>query len=134
MATSEQAANTRQPILPIHSNVAFRVSNRFLDGANQGSVSMDTTMQWSRKVNFTGQLIRSHGPVKEGVWAFYERPSWDTNTGHFHLRFTHMGEIFADNANATGSSRTTTGGRPIRTPPRPAGFRRERSRAFSSAR
>jgi len=84
------------------SNVAFMVSNRYLDGANQGSVGIDTTMHWSRKVNFTGQLVRSYGPAKEGVWAFYARPSYDTNTGHFHVRFTHMGKNFADNANATG--------------------------------
>jgi hypothetical protein len=56
----------------------------------------------SRKVNFTGQLVRSHGQYSEGNWAYFVRPSYDTNTGHAHFRYTHLGDRFADNANAIG--------------------------------
>ena len=84
------------------SAIAFQVANRSSSGENSGSVSMDTTMHWTRKVNFTGQLVRSHGPYREGNWAFFARPAYDTNTFHMHYRFTHLGARFADNANSTG--------------------------------
>ena len=30
------------------------------------------------------------------------RPSYDSPTGHFHVRYTHLGDRFADNANSVG--------------------------------
>ena len=84
------------------SNVAFMAANRSLAGENRGSVGLDTTMHWTRKVNFTGQLVRAHGPFDNGNWGWFLRPSYDTSTGHAHIRFTNLGDRFADNANAIG--------------------------------
>ena len=63
---------------------------------------MDTAMHLTRKVNFTGQLVRSHGPHGTGNWGFFVRPAYDTNTFHIHYRFTNLGEHFADNINTVG--------------------------------
>jgi len=84
------------------SALGVQVSNRSLRGSNEGSIALDTTTIISRKVNFTGQLVRSHGAYDEGNMAYFVRPSYDTNTGHFHFRYTHLGDRFADNINAIG--------------------------------
>lgn len=84
------------------SNLAFQVANRSLKGENRGSLGLDTTINWTPKVNFTGQIIHSHGPYGKGAWAFFARPAYDTRTGRAHFRYTHLGDRFADNANAIG--------------------------------
>ena len=84
------------------SNVALMVANRSLAGEQSGSVGLDTTMHWTDRVNFTGQLVRAHGPFQNDNWGWFARPSYDSSTGHAHIRYTHLGERFADNANATG--------------------------------
>jgi hypothetical protein len=84
------------------STLGFMTANRLLDGRNQGAVGLDTAMYFTRALNVTGQLIRSHGPYQEGKWAYFARPSFDTPTGHFHFRYTHLGDRFGDNVNAVG--------------------------------
>lgn len=84
------------------SSVGLNWADRRLDGAGDGSVEMDATLFFSPTLGFTGQLVRSHGPEADGVWAFFVRPSYDSPTGHFHVRYTHLGENFAENANGIG--------------------------------
>ena len=84
------------------SQVAFQVTNRSLGGENGGSMGLDTAMRLSRIMTFSGQLLRAHGPIQGGKWAYFVRPAWDTPTFHFHFRYTHLGDQFGDNANATG--------------------------------
>jgi hypothetical protein len=84
------------------STVALQAANRLLQGANSGSVSLDTSMHWTSRVNFTGQLVRAHGLYHRGNWAYTLVPSYDTRTSHIHFRYTHLGDRFADNANSTG--------------------------------
>jgi len=84
------------------SSVAMTWADRREGGAGQGSLGMDATLFFSSTLGFTGQLVRSYGPEDDGVWAFFVRPSFDSPTGHFHVRYTHLGERFADNANAIG--------------------------------
>lgn len=84
------------------STLALMTSNRSLNGENRGAVGADTTLFFSRTWCFTGQLARSHGPFKTGRWAYYLRPSYDSATAHWHLRYTHLGDRFADNVNAIG--------------------------------
>jgi hypothetical protein len=50
----------------------------------------------------TAQLIQSWGELDTGTWGYFIRPAWDTPTSHFHVRYTHLGEGFADNVNAIG--------------------------------
>ncbi len=84
------------------STVSGMLSNRALGGVNQGAMSIDTTLHPTRIMNFTGQLVRTHGPYQEGRWAWFARPAWDSATGHFHFRYTHLGERVGDNLNAIG--------------------------------
>jgi len=84
------------------SNVAVMAANRTLDGENRGSIGMDATLFFTKTFGFTGQLVQSWGPSTAGAQAFFLRPSYDSPTGHFHVRYTHLGDQFAENANAIG--------------------------------
>jgi hypothetical protein len=84
------------------SYVAFMAANRRFQGLDRGSVSVDTNLFFSDKWGMTGQLIQTHGAYDEGTWSYFLRPAYDSPTGHFHVRYSHLGNRFADNANAIG--------------------------------
>jgi hypothetical protein len=84
------------------SNIAVTMANRRLEGENQGSAGLDATLFFTKTYGMTGQLIKSYGPFSRGTWAYFIRPSYDSPTGHFHVRYTHLGDRFADNANVIG--------------------------------
>jgi len=84
------------------SNAAVMIANRTLNGRYQGSVSADATLFFTRTLLMTAQLAQSWGPFDRGTQAFFVRPAFDSPTTHFHVRFTHLGERFADNVNVIG--------------------------------
>ncbi|MGQ0650223.1 MAG: DUF5916 domain-containing protein [Gemmatimonadaceae bacterium] len=84
------------------SNVAFMAANRDTAGEHQGSASIDANLFFSKTLGMTAQAIQSYGPFKGGTTGFLLRPSYDSPTGHFHVRYTHLGDRFADNANVVG--------------------------------
>jgi hypothetical protein len=84
------------------SNVAFLLADRDTAGRHQGSAGVDATLFFTKTLGMTAQAIQSYGPFGAGTEAFYLRPSYDSPTGHFHVRYTHLGERFADNANVVG--------------------------------
>jgi hypothetical protein len=84
------------------SSVGATWAERRANGSGQGSAGMDATLFFSQTLGFTGQLIQSYGAYDEGATAFFVRPSYDSPTGHFHVRYTHLGERFGDNVNAIG--------------------------------
>ncbi len=85
------------------SNMAVTVANRSLSGDQQGSAGLDATLFFTKAFGFTGQVVQSWGPnTPTGTWAYFLRPSYDTPTAHFHVRYTHLGDRFADNVNAIG--------------------------------
>lgn len=84
------------------STVAAVVANRVFDGRSQGSAELDATLFFTKTFGFTGQLVRSYGTYDRGGWAWFVRPSWDSPTNHFHVRYTHLGDRVADNANVIG--------------------------------
>lgn len=84
------------------SVLGMMFTNRQFAGQNQGSVGLDTTAYFTRRVGFTGPMVRAHGPYKKGIWGWFARPAYDSSTAHAHFRFSHLGERFGDNANATG--------------------------------
>lgn len=84
------------------SNVAATLADRLRDGTHQGSAGLDATLFFSRTLGFTGQLVQAFGPVDGGTRAYFLRPAYDTPTSHLHVRYTHLGEVFGDNANAVG--------------------------------
>lgn len=84
------------------SNVALMLSNRALNGAHQGAVELDGNLFFSKTLGLTGQFVKTHGPFKSGTVAWYVRPSYDSPTGHFHVRVTHLGDRVRDNLNVVG--------------------------------
>ncbi len=84
------------------SNVAATGATRRFRGMTEGSGSIDATLFFSKTWGFTGQVARGFGQYGRGTWAYYVRPSYDSSTSHFHLRYTHLGDRFADTANVIG--------------------------------
>ena len=83
------------------SNVGVILANRTLNG-DRGSLGADATLFFTRTLGITTQLVQSWGEFDTGTLAYFIRPSWDTPTSHFHVRYTHLGDHFADNVNAVG--------------------------------
>jgi len=84
------------------SNVAFQLANRSHAGMNEGSLSMDATLFFTKYLGMTAQVVKSYGLFDDGTMAFFIRPAFDSPTGHFHVRYTHMGEHVAENVNTVG--------------------------------
>jgi len=84
------------------SVVSLMIANRELDAVNQGSVGADANLFFGRTLGMTAQVVRSHGHHRRGNWGYFVRPAYDSPTGHFHLRYTDLGDRFADNANVIG--------------------------------
>lgn len=84
------------------STIAVMGANRRFEGTNQGSVSTDANLFFTRTFGMTAQVIRSYGLFGRGAWAYFFRPSYDSSTGHFHVRYGHLGDRVADNLNVIG--------------------------------
>lgn len=84
------------------SNIGFLLANKIINGKFYGSAGIDLVHFFSEKVNVTGQLAMSYGEKNHRNLAFFIRPSYDSSTFHIHLRYTHLGAHFADNANSVG--------------------------------
>jgi hypothetical protein len=84
------------------SNLGFLLANKVVDGKFYGSAGIDLVHFFSETVNVTGQLAFSYGEKNNRNLAFFIRPSYDSSTFHIHLRYTHLGAHFADNANSVG--------------------------------
>jgi hypothetical protein len=84
------------------SNIGFLAANKLVNGKNAGTTGIDTALYFSDTFQFTGQLALSYGDRNSDNLAFFLRPSYDTTTFHFHLRYTQLGRNFAGNANAVG--------------------------------
>jgi hypothetical protein len=63
---------------------------------------LDANLFFSKTLGMTAQAIQSYGPFSNGTWAYFLRPAYDSPTGHFHVRYTHFGDRFSDNANVVG--------------------------------
>lgn len=84
------------------SNIALTLADRNLDGDRQGSVGADATLFFTETWGMTAQLVDSYGDHDRGTSAFFLRPAYDSPTGHMHVRYTHLGEHFKENADAVG--------------------------------
>ncbi|MBD3412930.1 MAG: hypothetical protein GF421_00670 [Candidatus Aminicenantes bacterium] len=84
------------------SNIGFTAANKWINGQNWGTAGLDTALYFSDTFKFTGQLAASYGETNTDNIAFFLRPSYDSSTFHIHLRYTHLGRNFADNANRVG--------------------------------
>jgi hypothetical protein len=82
------------------STIGFLAANKLVSGKSQGTVGFDTSLYFSETFQFTGQLAMSYGDYRKDNLAFFLRPSYDSATAHFHVRYTHLGKYFGDNANS----------------------------------
>jgi len=83
------------------SSAGFMVADRSANG-HRGSAGIDANLFFTKLLGLTAQAVQSYGPATGSTAAFFVRPSYDSPTGHAHLRYTHLGSHFADNANAVG--------------------------------
>lgn len=84
------------------STLGILFANRFTEGKSTGTAGLDTSLYFSDRFKFTGQLALSYGDFREDSYAFFLRPSYDASTFHIHLRYSQLGRNFADNANTVG--------------------------------
>jgi hypothetical protein len=84
------------------SNMAGTIALRRRAGLDEGSASFDTTLFFTKTFGMTAQVAKGFGRFTEGTWAYFVRPSYDSPTGHVLLRYTHLGDRFADTANSVG--------------------------------
>ncbi len=88
--------------LPRGSNVGFLGANRRIGDIDQGSIGFDTTLFFTETLGMTGQLLRINGPTADGGLAWFLRPSYDSSTTHFHVRYTNLDEHIEDDFNSVG--------------------------------
>jgi hypothetical protein len=84
------------------SNIGLIGANRTYDGENEGSLGLVGTLFFSDFLGMTTQFIRSYGDHDDGAWTYFIRPSYDAQTFHFHVRYTHVGENVQENMNQVG--------------------------------
>ena len=87
------------------STVAAMLTNRRFDGRNQGAVSLDASLAFTNTFGMTAQVVKSYGLFARGTEGVFVRPSYDSPTGHFHVRYTHLGTRLGDNLNVIGQVR-----------------------------
>jgi hypothetical protein len=83
------------------STFGFLGANKLINGKNKGTAGFDTAIYFTDTFRFTGQFAVSYGDYDKDL-AFFLRPSYDSATFHIHLRYTQLGNTFADNANEVG--------------------------------
>jgi hypothetical protein len=84
------------------STIGFLAANKLIGGKNKGTAGIDTSLYFTDTFKFTGQFALSYGDYNNNNIAFFLRPSYDSATFHIHLRYTHLGRRFRDNANVVG--------------------------------
>lgn len=84
------------------SNIGLIGANRTYDGEHEGSLGLVGTLFFTDYLGMTTQVIRSYGSYSDGAWTYFFRPSYDSQTGHFHVRYTHVGEHVRENMNQVG--------------------------------
>lgn len=101
-ATANYATLRFQQSLAKGSNVGLLAASRDFDGDNAGSVGLDTTLFFTDTLGMTAQFLQVHGPTSDGGQAWFVRPSWDTSTSHFHIRYTEIDPGILEDFNAVG--------------------------------
>jgi hypothetical protein len=84
------------------STIAIMGANRRFERTDQGSFSADANLFFSRTFSMTAQVVKSYGLFAHGTEGFFVRPSYDSSTAHFHVRYGHLGDRVADNLNVVG--------------------------------
>jgi hypothetical protein len=72
------------------SNIGLLAANRSFGSENAGSFGFDTTTYFSDTLSVYGHIFEVHGPTADGRFGWTVRPSFDTSTTHFHVRWGHF--------------------------------------------
>ncbi len=91
-----------QRSLPRGSTIGVLATNRSFENENVGTVGADATLYFTDTISFTGQFFRVHGPTADGGLAWFVRPSYDTSTTHFHVRYAQFSPNIRDDLNVLG--------------------------------
>ncbi len=84
------------------ANIGLLATNRNLGSDNAGSLGLDTTTFFTETLSFNGQIFSVHGPTADGGLVWYMRPSYDTSTTHFHVRWGHFAPGIRNDFNVLG--------------------------------
>ncbi|MFC1553295.1 DUF5916 domain-containing protein [candidate division KSB1 bacterium] len=84
------------------SNIGIIGANRYYSDKNKGSIGLAGTLFFTNALGLTTQFIKSYGDFEKGSWTYFVRPSFDSKNGHFHVRYTHVGENVRENMNGIG--------------------------------
>lgn len=84
------------------STIGLLAANKLEAGKGFGGVGLDFVHFFSERVSVISQMALSYGDHDKENIAFFIMPNYDTSTFHIHLRYTQLGENFADNVNHIG--------------------------------
>jgi hypothetical protein len=84
------------------STIGLLATNRNWGSINQGSLGADATLYFTDTLSFNGQIFEVHGPTADGGFAWFLRPSYDTSTTHFHVRWGHFAPGILKDFNVMG--------------------------------
>jgi hypothetical protein len=84
------------------STIGLLAANRRVNGEDAGSLGLDMTLFFTETLGMTGQFLRSHGPTHDGAKGWFLRPAFDSDTTHFHIRYTSLDQGLRDNVNVIG--------------------------------
>jgi len=84
------------------SNIGLIGANRTYLDKHNGSLGLVSTMFFTDVLGMTSQVIKSWGDEDQGTWAYFFRPSYDSQFTHFHVRYSHFGEGVMENINGIG--------------------------------
>jgi len=84
------------------SSIGFLAANKLLGGKNIGTAGFDAALYFTNTFKLTSQFALSYGDFNKDNLAFFLRPSYDSATFHTHIRYSHLGKYFGDNANYVG--------------------------------
>ena len=65
-------------------------------------MGLDATLFFTETLGLTAQLMQSHGLAEDDGLAWFVRPAFDSNTTHFHVRYTNLDAGIQDDINAIG--------------------------------
>ncbi len=91
-----------QRSLPRGSSLGLLAASRKLEGEQQGSVGLDTTLFFTDTLGLTAQLTQVHGIAGDGGLAWFVRPAYDSRTTHFHIGYTNLDDGIRRDINAIG--------------------------------
>lgn len=84
------------------STIGLIGANRRYRKANNGSLGLMSTLFFNDELGVVSQIVKSHGSIQKGTWAYFIRPAYDNQLTHFHVRYSHYGTGVKENINAIG--------------------------------